>query len=324
MRQNAVIAMMSDTQADTGPQRRFVPYRMLPIRGGGPCAWDIFGTGDELGTLNWIGPAQRIRAVRLVTNGVCVGLDYPLDLDPGFLGSRGAYTHRVFELMPGYLDDILDGFSPQASSQWDALRHVSAPDGAFYGGRNLAETTAIDGALGIDKVARAGIVGRGVLVDFARDWAANGERIDPMSRREISLPMLLAVAERQQVQFEPGDVLVLRFGVDERITAAGRHRYDRTVAGLADAEEIVEWLWDNRFAAVCSDNLGVEATPVAQRAGLHRRLIGLLGMTLGELLDLRALAQACVALGRTDFAFVAKPLMLPGGVGSPANAMALQ
>jgi hypothetical protein len=52
-------------------------------------------------------------------------------------------------------------------------------------------------------------------------------------------------------------------------------------------------------------------------------LIALLGMTLGELLDLRALSNACVALGRTDFAFVAKPLMLPGGVGSPANALAL-
>lgn len=322
-RETASTGMGSGPRVSDAPLARFVPYQMLPFRGGGRCAWEVFGAGDELGTLNWIGPAQRIRAAQLVTNGICVNLDHPLDLDLGIFGSRGSYAHRIFELMPGYLDDALDAFSPQASSQWDALRHVAAPDGAFYGGRDLSEASDIRGSLGIDKVARAGIVGRGVLVDFARDWAAGPERIDPMSRRQISLSALLTVAERQHVRFEPGDVLVLRFGVDERIGGPGQRRYDRTIAGIADSEEIVEWLWDNRFSAVCSDNLGVEATPVAQKAGLHPRLIGLLGMTLGELLDLRTLAETCVALDRTDFAFVAKPLMLPGGVGSPANAMAL-
>jgi kynurenine formamidase len=321
--ETASTGMPSGPHAGDAPLARFVTYQMLPIRGGGRCAWEVFGAGDELGTLNWIGPAQRIRAAQLVTNGICLNLDHPLDLDLGFFGTRGGYAHRIFELMPGYLDDALDAFSPQASSQWDALRHVAAPDGMFYGGRDLSETSDIHGSLGIDKVARAGIVGRGVLVDFARDWAARPERIDPMSRRQISLSALLAVAERQHVRFEPGDILVLRFGVDERIGGPGQRRYDRTIAGIADSEEIVEWLWDNRFSAVCSDNLGVEATPVARKAGLHPRLIGLLGMTLGELLDLRALAETCVALDRTEFAFAAKPLMLPGGVGSPANAMAL-
>jgi kynurenine formamidase len=300
-----------------------VPYRELPVRAGGRCAWDVFGAGDELGTLNWIGAAQRIRAAQLVGNGICVNLDHPLDINPGFLGSRGAYVHRIYELMPGYLDDTLDGFSPQASSQWDALRHVCAADGAFYGGRSLAQASDRHGPLGIDKVARAGIFGRGVLVDFARDWAARDERIDPMSRQEIPLSTLLAVADRQRVHFEPGDVLVLRFGVDERIGASTGGAYDRTIVGMEPSDEVLEWLWDSRVAAVCSDNLGVEATPVAQGAGLHGRLIALLGMTLGELLDLRALSNACVGLGRTDFAFVAKPLMLPGGVGSPANALAL-
>ena len=40
--------------------------------------------------------------------------------------------------------------------------------------------------------------------------------------------------------------------------------------------------------------------------------------------DLEALAEDCARDGRFEVFFTAKPLMLPGGVGSPANAMALK
>lgn len=49
-----------------------------------------------------------------------------------------------------------------------------------------------------------------------------------------------------------------------------------------------------------------------------------LGLPFGELFDFRDLAIACSADRRYDFFFVSQPLYIPGGMGSPANAMAIR
>ena len=55
-----------------------------------------------------------------------------------------------------------------------------------------------------------------------------------------------------------------------------------------------------------------------------RALIGLLGMPIGELWNLDPLAGACAADRRWSFLLTAAPLTVVGGVGSPANAIALR
>ena len=57
---------------------------------------------------------------------------------------------------------------------------------------------------------------------------------------------------------------------------------------------------------------------------MHRSLIPLLGLMLGELWRLGPLATACATDGRYAFLLTAKPLNLIGGVGSPPNAMAIK
>jgi hypothetical protein len=49
----------------------------------------------------------------------------------------------------------------------------------------------------------------------------------------------------------------------------------------------------------------------------------MLGFVVAELLDLEALTLRCRELGRFEFLFMAVPLDVPGGLSSPANAMAL-
>jgi hypothetical protein len=84
------------------------------------------------------------------------------------------------------------------------------------------------------------------------------------------------------------------------------------------------YLWDHEFAAVAVDNVGVEVFPVNREKGfLHRRLIALQGMPLGELWHLRRLSGHCAATGTYDFLLVSGVLPLPHGVGSPASAYAL-
>jgi kynurenine formamidase len=53
-------------------------------------------------------------------------------------------------------------------------------------------------------------------------------------------------------------------------------------------------------------------------------LIRDMGMTLGEILDLDALAEDCASDGVWEFFFTAPPLKVVGGVGTPITPLALK
>jgi hypothetical protein len=53
-------------------------------------------------------------------------------------------------------------------------------------------------------------------------------------------------------------------------------------------------------------------------------LIGQFGMALGELWWTEELAADCAADGVYEVFVVSTPLHLPGGIGSPANALAIK
>lgn len=292
-------------------------------------AWGVFGDRSQLGTLELLTPERRARALRLATEGVCVNLDHPLSIPLSIFKHRQRFVHDVFEIMPGYYDETLDNFAPQLSSQWDGLRHVRGPDG-FYNDLLSDDRALAPGpnSLGIDQVAERGIVARGVLLDLERHLRNTPEAIEPNTRREIPPSLLDEVADAQGVRIEEGDVLLLRFGVDAFIrglgdgTTATEMRYE--APGLQQDEETLQWLWDKHIAAVCADNIAVEVTPPRGKdTRLHPALLGLLGLTLGELFDLVELSEACAGRHRYEFLFMAKPVRLPGGLGSPANAMAI-
>jgi hypothetical protein len=49
-----------------------------------------------------------------------------------------------------------------------------------------------------------------------------------------------------------------------------------------------------------------------------------MGLTLGEMFDLEALAADCAQDGVYDCLFTAPPLRVTGGVGSPLNPLAVK
>jgi len=49
-----------------------------------------------------------------------------------------------------------------------------------------------------------------------------------------------------------------------------------------------------------------------------------MGLTVGEMFDLDALAEDCAADGVWEFLFIAPPLRITGGVGSPLNPLAIK
>jgi len=89
--------------------------------------------------------------------------------------------------------------------------------------------------------------------------------------------------------------------------------------------EMAAWLWDHRIAALGTDCPAVEPWPWDPSVGvLHARVLCYLGMPIGEMFDLEALAEDCARDGTYECMFTSAPLNLLGGVGSPPNALAIK
>ena len=292
-------------------------------------AWGVFGDDDRIGSVNLLTPARVLAAATHVRTGEVVSLDLPLDLpDPPLFG-RQPYRHHVFALNRHEMDDRLDNFHLQGSTQWDALGHVRCREHGFWGGRTT-DPTAEANELGIERWAEHGIVGRGVLADVAGWAAANGEGFDPLSRREITAGDLAATLSAQGTGVEAGDIVCIRTGWTGAYRSLGDGaRADYAAApvsaGLRADEAMARYLWNAHPAALVCDNPAVEVVPGEPAVGsLHRRMIPLLGMAFGEMFDLETLAERCRADDRWTFLFVAVPLKVPGGIGSPGNAVAIR
>lgn len=294
-------------------------------------AWEVFGTEEDLGRVSLLTPAVVAEAGRELVRGDVFNLSLPLDLpNPPWSPVRRPYVHRIFAPNRNSQDDYLDSFYLQASTQWDGLRHYGAREFGYFGGVDARGAGPEGDRLGIEKWAEHGIVGRGVVIDVARHLLRGGRRLDPRVDLAISVEMLLDTLESQGSTLRQGDIALLHTGyLDAYLAASEEERQDfssvRDCPGLHAGEAMAEFLWDAGVVAVVADNPAVEDVPGSRQTGsLHRRLIPLLGFALGELFDLRALSADCEADGRYSCLFMAAPLNLPGGVGSPGNALALK
>ena len=294
-------------------------------------AWDVYGRQDNLGSLNLINEAAVLRGLAAAVSGKRFALSLPLtDPDPPLFG-RQSVDQSLVELDRNTWDDRLDCFYPQASSQWDGFKHVRAREYGFYTGLT-AEPGDIEGRLGIDHWAE-GIISRGVLLDLPRHRQRRGREYDAMAGEAITPGELREIADAQEVTIETGDVLCLRLGWqaayravsdDDRATMA-RPDGGLTYSGLNGSEAMSELLWDWQIAALTCDNPSIEVKPGDPAAGsLHRRILPLLGIALGELFDFEQLADACAEENRWTFTFIGVPIRMPGGLGSPANAVAIR
>lgn len=295
-----------------------VPYHQLPEGD----ARGVFGENDVLGTLNRQSAEAIAQAATLVTKGAMFSLNAPLDWPDPPLFNREPLEHRMYQTAMGNRDDWVDHLYSQASSQWDGFLHISDPEIGSY--NHLPPER-----LGVESWARRGIAGRGVLLDVERHLRELGEELDWRVRRPISVDEIDAVRQAAGIEWRSGDVLVLRTGwtagyqrasADERVEVRTRH----DSPGLAAGSEMAAYLWDHGISAVAADNIGVEAMPIENGEMLHRKTLVRLGMPLGELWWLEELAADCARDGRYEFLLVSAPWHLVGGVGSPANALALK
>ncbi|KAF5704199.1 hypothetical protein FGLOB1_8652 [Fusarium globosum] len=272
-------------------------FCQLPLQSGDPkySAWGLWGKNDELGTLNLLTPAIVKNASKEIITGTQIVLNH-----------------------------------------WDGLRHYPYQDSLLY--YNGVTQDDISGTnptkkIGIQNLSKRGIVGRGVLLD----WATYAEHMcinttSPFESFNIPLSELKAVAAHQGTTFCSGDILFIRTGwlkayqsLNLEEQAALPHRKARTSCGVEASEEMMEWHWENQFAAVASDTVAYEAWPSCRPAGvaLHEVFLSGWGMPIGESFDLERLAEKCKENNRWSFFLTSVPLDIPGGVASPPNAIAI-
>jgi kynurenine formamidase len=298
--------------------------------------WGRWGDGDELGTLNFITAEKVVAAARTVRRGKVFSLAIPFDSNGPQTGFAGRVNPLHFMLQDGgdvasgaqdfvpalrWCDDVIT-MPLQCATQWDALAHIYF-DGKMYNGRG-PEMVNSSGARAnsIDK-AKDRIVSRGVLLDVPRlrgvDWLQPGEAIYPDD--------LDGAAAKAGVRIESGDIVLIRTGQMAQVRAEGS--WGAYAGGPAPGLSLTtaEWFARNEIAGYATDTWGTEVIPnetpdVFQP--LHCVAIVNMGMLVGEIFDLEALAADCAADGAYEFLFVAPPLTITGAVGSPINPQAIK
>lgn len=314
------------------------PYDELP-RGpdGVPSAWGLFGDADSIGMMNLQTPEGVRRAARLIQRGVVFPLDVAIDaIDPPMFG-RGTPRHETSVDLDGAgLDDHLDHFFSHGASHWDALGHIAFDQDRFYNGATLREVLSQQRNT-IDHWARLGIVGRAVVLDLEAFLGGAGVGFDPASSRAITTDELDDCREACGITFEGGDIVLLHTGflawyLEQAIEVRTRFADERQfqAVGLAHDEAIARYLWNNQVRGVASDCPALEVWPPDWSAGawpfgfLHQMLLGQLGLAIGELWSLSALADDCRGDGRYEVFLTSAPMNMPGGIGSPAHAIAIK
>jgi Putative cyclase len=292
--------------------------------------WGRWGNEDQRGTVNHIGPEALKAAAATVQSGKLFSLGINFDkhgpqMGPVRFNPMLYMTHLFTPVNPAFPSAKVSDDAIVMSTQWDALGHVHY-DGLLYNGCKACDTLSPQGAarLGIENLAQPGIMSRGILLDIAR--LKKVERL-PLDYA-ISVDDLNEACATQGVKPQAGDIVLIRTGHIQYFTIdKNRATFNGWQCGVT--HHCAEWAHDHSLAAFCADNLAVEViTPEVMALEMpmpfHMLALRDMGMPLGEIFNLDALAADCAADGRYQFMLSAPPLAVTNAVGSPVNPLALK
>jgi kynurenine formamidase len=327
----------SQTMTDPAATRASLPLDDLHASAERNKQWGRWGPDDEIGTLNNVTPQMVADAAKLIRKGKSFGLAMAYDQTgpqkPSPANKRFNPIHVMFRsgvdcCSPHFpprgifgADDMIT-MPLQCGTQWDALSHIFYYD-KMWNGYDAQLVSGFGAAkCGIEKT-RDKMVGRGVLLDIPRHlglpWLPDGYG--------VSIELLEECAAKQGVSIGPGDFLLVRTGQMERCRAEGE--WGNFAGGDAPGLkfETADWLRTKDFAAVATDTWGVEVRPneiMGINQPLHWIVIPMVGLTLGEMFQMKELAEDCAEDGVYEFFFCGASLPFTGAVGCPLNPMAVK
>jgi Putative cyclase len=174
------------------------------------------------------------------------------------------------------MDSVLDAlFVSNIPGHW-----AFQANGKFYNGVTKKDIEGPDKNLrnGIQRIAllavaltpgwseAGGIAARGVLIDYVSYAERHNIQYSIPGRVAITHDDIDKIAKEQNVEFHPGDILVVRTGYvkwhneashEERLKGTSVHNYP----GVEGSKECIEWMWEHHFAAVAADSPAFETIP---------------------------------------------------------------
>ena len=288
--------------------------------------WGRRDVEAQRGALRYLTAARTAAAARLVHDGLTVSLGRPLVTETRIDVPQPADHHMTMltdvDIGSGSVrfakDYVGVDYHNEGHSHIDALCHV-AFDGFFFGRQPAGSVTAQGAQAGAIDVLEDGLVGRAVLLDVplvrGTRWLEPGEHV---FREDLE-----AAECAQGVRVGPGDILLVRTGHNRRFHELEPWDTRDAKAGLHPTAAL--FLAERCVAALGSDGNNDTAPSTTEGIAfpIHVLAINAMGIHLLDYLQFEDVVPQCEAVGRWEFFFVAAPLRLVGGTGSPLNPIAI-
>jgi kynurenine formamidase len=288
--------------------------------------WRRWGSTDERGTLHLLTAPRVADAAQLVRDGISVTMSLPLNTHAEADNPMPANHHMtlVASVAPAgdpvhFSKDYVGlDYHNDGHTHIDALSHV-AYRGFLFNGRPEDEVTDSGATVNTIEALKDGLVGRGVLLDVPRHrgvpWLEPGEY--------ILADELEAVEREQGVVVREGDILLVRTGHARRLAELGPWNTPEAKAGLHPTA--MRFLGERGVAAAGSDGNHDTAPSTTEGVGfpIHVLAIAAMGIHLLDYLQFEDVRKVCERTNRWEFLFLASPLRVLGGTGSPINPVAV-
>lgn len=288
--------------------------------------WGRWGADDELGASNLITPAKRVAAASLVTEGITVSLAHDVNEERA-IDASSVLNREVLRVSPSGASDRYqyDGsYHGTIHSHLDSVDCHIMYEGFGYNGVSYQAVEAAGGCpQGSIHAQRNGIITRGILFDatLLPGRATEEGWLEPGTA--IHYEDLLELERIQGVTVQPGDVILLYTGRWKRRAALGPWPTSDGVAGFhAD----VAYFLKERGVAFIGHDMWNDVSPSGVpniRLPLHILSLVSLGVGIFDNLDFEEVAEVAKEQQRYEFLFMASPLRIPGGMGSPLNPIAM-
>lgn len=310
----AGVTMQGQSQKPTRPPTTAAEFEALFASNNN---WGRWGKDDKLGTINLITDAKRRQAAALVKTGITVSLARDMSTE------EAPDNPNPVRLMMGAnlrTDTLTIAYHGTYVTHLDSLCHQMYK-GRMYNDVPIEANTDKGCAIGVHHY-KNGIVTRGILVDIPRlrgvPWLEPGDVIYP---EEIE-----AWEKKAGVKIAAADAVIIRTGRWARRAKMGPWRALGNAAGLhASALPFIKQRDVALLGGDTTADVQTEPRLVEGEAGRmpYHTAIAWLGLPLIDDFDPEAVAQMAAKLNRWEFMFIAAPLPVPGGTGSPLNPLAI-
>lgn len=290
------------------------------------CVPSKWGADDEIGSANLVTPARTLEAAKLIKQGksmplgITIGSDTPafpprsLNMQVVQPNQQGGVKLSGFGYEANYNDDLLQTWIG-IGSQLDGLGHLGE-GGHYYNCTDEKEISAITGLTKLGTHAVPPLVGRGVILDMAKQAG-----VEVMAAgQSFGSAEIKAAAEAQGITIRDGDIVLFHTGWTEGMFATDPTAWGSAEPGLSNEGAV--YMASLNPMAVGADTWGLDAVPPPAGDKVfygHVTLLKEHGIYILETMNVGPLLRE----GVQEFMFVLGQPRIQGTVQAMINPVAL-